>query len=146
MRMSVASHIFPVRWKCLPALCLVLLAGCDAARVPSSPETRAREFIEVAVRDLHNSERLAQLAGDPDYPRRAGLDSAPLRVSLDYLRTRQAQGAALEFKSGRAQDLDGGAQRVPVTVQVSPDVRVGFDVELEPAGDGWRIRRVAAAD
>lgn len=150
MHLSAACLKSPVRWRWtrLAALGLVLLAGCDAARVPSSPETRAREFIEVAIRDPQNSERLARLAGDPDYATRIGLDSAPTQVSLEYLRTRHAQGAALEFKSARARDLDGGAQRVPVTVQLPSEtrVRIGFEVELEPAADGWRLRRVAAVD
>jgi hypothetical protein len=146
MRISAArfESIARLRVIRLAAVWLVLLAGCDAARVPTSPEARAREFLEVAIRDPQNSERLALLAGDPAYATATGLDSAPVRVALDYLRSRHALGTALDFKSGRAQALDNGAQRVPVAVQPAPgsNTTVGFEVEIEPAGDGWRIRRV----
>jgi hypothetical protein len=123
---------------------LVLLAGCDAARVPASPEARAREFLDVAIRDPQNSERLALLAGDPDYTTRIGMDSAPVQVALDYLRTRLAQGAALDIKSGRVHALENGTQTVPIAVQSASEPRVttDFEVELEPVGEGWRIRRV----
>lgn len=123
---------------------LALLAGCDATRVPTSPEARAREFLDVAIRDPQNSERLARLAGDPAYAAYSGLDSAPVRVALDYLRVRLAQGASLELKAGRAQALENGAQRVPVAVQSSSEPRVttDFEVELAPVGEGWRLRRV----
>lgn len=132
----------------LAVAAFVLLAGCDATRVPTSPEARAREFLDVSIRDPQNSERLARLVGDPDYSTRIGLDSAPVQVAIDYLRARHAHGVALEFKSGRALALDNGAQRVPVAVQTTAEPRAttDFAVELEPAGGGWRIRRVTTSD
>jgi hypothetical protein len=146
MRMS-ATHSTTTAWcrvMYFAAAWLVLLAGCDAARVPTSPEARAREFLDAAIRDPQNIERLTQLAGDPAYATSTGLDSAPVRVGLDYLRARLAQGASLELNAGRAQTLENGAQRIPVAVQPSSEPRVStdFELELEPVGEGWRLRRV----
>jgi hypothetical protein len=81
-------------------------------------------------------------------PATVGVESAPVRVALDFLRIRQRQGASLRFRTGDARVLADGAQRVPVTIQfeaIEGRDRIGFDVELRQVDGVWRVRHLSTA-
>lgn len=129
------------------ALLLFGLAGCES--LWNTPEGRALDFIETLVTapaDMQKLRDIARLA--PDRNPEDLLDGLSIRVALDFLRAKQAQGMTLKFAQTELKRVTD-TRRV-VTVQVSylqPDsplnneVRLQVQVEKDDQGR-WRITRV----
>lgn len=131
----------------LAGACLVLLVGCDLIRGPATgAENRARDYLETLVREPANRERLNGFVDAIDAPT-PGIESAPVRVALDYLRARHRQGASLKFRTDEPRALEDGGQRVPVNVHLeAAEAResIGFEVDMQAVDKVWRVRRLRA--
>jgi hypothetical protein len=130
---------------------LAALVGCSV--VQHAPQDRARAFIEAAVTTPSDSARLAAAAGLPPGRRVDDLyDGLAVRVALDFLQAKQAQGVGLEFKADAPQRLDPQRWRVGVRVRYAADAGSGsgevrFEVYLrQDEPDRWRIDRVVAGE
>lgn len=129
------------------ALLLFGLAGCES--LWNAPEGRALDFIETLVTAPADTQKLrdiAQLA--PERNPEELLDGLSIRVALDFLRAKQAQGVTLKFAQTEAKRVTD-TRRV-VTIQASylqpgaplnNDVRLQVQVDKDDQGR-WCITRV----
>ena len=132
-------------------LVIILAAGCDVAW--NAPEGHARDFIQTLVTAPAETEQLHELANIPaDRNPEDLLDGLSARVAVDFLRARQAQGAALDFGRGEVQRTDATRQVVGVRVTYAPNgsganSEVRFQVYMEKDDQGrWRIARVTGGN
>ena len=132
-------------------LLLILALGCDAVR--NAPEGQARDFIQTLVMSPAETQRLRELANiatdrDPEDL----LDGLSTRVAVDFLRAKEAQGAALDFGRGEVQRVDAIRQVIGVRVSYAPaesgaSSEIRFQVYLEKDDQGhWRIARVTGGN
>lgn len=129
-------------------LWLVLsLAACEPFW--STPEARARDFIEALVTAPAETQPLRDIANlPPEQSPEALVDGLSARVGLDFLRARQTQGVSLKFVQGEVRPVDNAQRAVVVHVSylqpgtpVTGEVR--FLVRLEKDDQArWRIARV----
>jgi hypothetical protein len=125
----------------------LLLAACEPFW--STPESRARDFIEALVTAPAETGALSDLANlPPEQSPEALLDGLAARVGLDFLRARQAQGVALKFVQGQARPVDEGHRTVVIHVSylqpgtpVAGEVRFLVHLEIDTQAR-WRIARV----
>ncbi|MEW6331457.1 MAG: hypothetical protein AB1560_08360 [Pseudomonadota bacterium] len=126
---------------------VLLLAACEPFW--STPESRARDFIEALVTAPAETGALRDLANlPPEQSPEALVDGLAARVGLDFLRARQAQGVTLKFVQGEARPQDEAHRTVVIHVSflqpgtpVAGEVR--FLVRLEKVDQTrWRIARV----
>jgi len=129
------------------ALFLFGLAGCEPFW--NAPEGRALDFAEALVTTPADMQKLRDIANlAPERNPEDLLDGLSVRVALDFLRAKQAQGVALKFALGEARHID--ALRRAVSVRVSylqpgtpANSEVRMQVQIEKDGQGrWRITRV----
>jgi hypothetical protein len=129
------------------ALCLFVLVSCDTFW--SAPEGHALDFVEALVTtpvDVQKLRDIANLATDrnPDDL----LDDLSVRVALDFLRAKQAQGVTLKFAMGKVKVIDALQRTVSVHVSylqpgtpANSDVRVQVHIEKDGRGR-WCITRL----
>lgn len=125
----------------------LIVAACEPFW--STPETRARDFIEALVTAPAETRPLRDIANlPPEQDPAALIDDLSARVGLDFLRARQAQGVSLKFVSGETRRA-GDAQRTVVIhvtylepgTPVAGEVRFLVRSEKDDRGR-WRIARV----
>lgn len=135
-----------VRW--IAGIWLVsMLAACEPSW--TTPETRARDFIEALVTSPVEMEQLRDIANLPSgrHPEEL-LDDLPARVGLDYLRAMQARGESLKFVQGESRRLGEARRTVMVHVTYlqpgTPTIgEVRFLVRIKAGGQNrWHIVRV----
>ena len=129
-------------------LWLVLgLAACNPFQ--STPESRARDFIEALVTAPAEIQPLRDIANlPPEQNPEALIGDLSARVGLDFLRARQARGVSLKFVPGEARPVDDAHRTVVIHVAylqpgtpVSGEVR--FLVRLEKDDQArWRVARI----
>lgn len=129
-------------------LWLVLgLTACNPFR--STPESRARDFIEALVTSPAEIQPLRDIANlPPEQNPDALIGDLSARVGLDFLRARHARGVTLKFVPGEARPQDEAHRTVVIHVSylqpgtpVAGEVR--FLVGLEKVDQTrWRIARV----
>ena len=131
----------------LAALILFVLAGCKPFW--STPETRARDFIEALVTAPAEAQALRDLANlPPEQNPEALMDDLSARVGLDFLRARHAQNVSLKFVVGETRRQDEAHHTVMIHVTYllpgTPTTdEVRFLVRIEKDAQGrWRIARV----
>lgn len=124
-----------------------LLAACEP--LWSTPESRARDFIEALVMAPAETQPLRDIASlPPEQNPETLIDDLSARVGLDFLRARQAQGVSLKFVAGETRRTDDTHRTVMVRVTylqpgtpVTGEVR--FQVRIDKDDQGrWRIARV----
>ena len=134
---------------CAGVLILLALPGCDSLR--NTPEIRAVDFVESLVTAPADTQKLRDIAGlASDRNPEDLLDGLSVRVSLDFLRAKQAQGVTLKFAQTGARRVT--ATRRDVTVQVSylqpvmaANNEVRLQVQLEKdVQDHWHVTRVTS--
>ena len=125
----------------------LLLAACQPFW--STPETRARDFIETLVTAPAETQRLRELANlPPEQNPEALMDDLSARVGLDFLRARHAQNVSLKFVAGETRQLNEASHTVMIHVTYllpgTPTMdEVRFLVRIEKdAQDRWRIARI----
>ena len=127
------------------------LAACHTSWRP--PEARAQDFIEAMVTADADAQKLRDIANiAPDRNPEDLVDDLSARVALDFLRARQAQGLALEFRQGEARQMDANRRAVTILVtypqpatQTNDEVR--FQVLVEKDNEGhWRIVHVTGGN
>ena len=129
------------------ALFLFGLAGCEPFW--NAPEGRAQDFAEALVTapaDIQRLRDIANLATDRN-PEDL-LDGLSVRVALDFLRAKQAQGVALKFALGETRQIDRLRRAVSVHISylqpgtpTNSDVRMQVQIEKDARGR-WCITRV----
>ncbi len=128
-------------------LLLLGLAGCESFW--NAPERRALDFVETLVTAPADTQQLRDIARlAPDRNPEELLDGLSIRVTLDFLRARQAQGVTLKFAQTGARRVTD-TRRV-ITVQASylqPDTPLNNDVRVQVQLDKddqgrWCITRV----
>ncbi len=124
------------------------LAACNPFW--NTPENRARDFIEALVANPAETQPLHEIANlPPEQNPEALVDDLSARVSLDFLRVRQAQGVSLKFVQGETRRADDTHRTVMIKVTyLQPGTpmtgEVRFLVRIEKDVQGrWRIARVA---
>lgn len=125
----------------------LILAACEPFW--STPETRARDFIEALVTAPAETGELRDLANlPPEQNPEALIDGLSARVGLDFLRARHAQDVSLKFVTGETRRLDEAHHTVMIHVSyLQPGTpttdEVRFLVRIEKdAQDRWRIAHV----
>lgn len=124
-----------------------ILAACEPSG--TTPEIRAKNFIEALVTSSAETEQLRDIANlaSERQPEEL-LDGLSARIGLNYLRTIQAQGGSLKFVLGEIHRLDVARRTVKVHVAyLQPGApamsEVRFLVNLEARDPNtWRIVRV----
>jgi hypothetical protein len=123
-------------------LLAVLGAACDA--VPTTPERRAREYVELLVQQPDDAAgRLEELDGPTPV-----LEGVATGVALGYLRARVRQGPTPEVSATSAHKSAPGERLVIVAVSPGPgraaaEDRVRFQVRVaRDPGQEWRVRGV----
>jgi hypothetical protein len=123
------------------------LAACEPSW--STPESRARDFIEALVTAPAETQPLRDIANlSPEQSPEALIDDLSARVGLDFLRARHTQGVSLKFVQGETRPADDTHRAVVIHVTylqpgtpVTGEVR--FLVRLEKDDQArWRIARV----
>lgn len=126
---------------------VLLLAACEPFW--STPEARARDFIEALVTTPAETQPLRDIANlPPEQNPEALIDDLAARVGLDFLRARRTQGVSLKFVQGEARPVDDAHRTVVIHVSylqpgtpVTGEVR--FLVRLEKDDQArWRVARV----
>ncbi|MBI5782722.1 MAG: hypothetical protein HZA69_03170 [Gammaproteobacteria bacterium] len=115
----------------------------------STPESRARDFIEALVATPAATQPLRDIANlPPEQNPEAPIGDLSARVSLDFLRARQAQGVSLKFVQGETRRADDAHRAVKIYVTylqpgtpVTGEVRFLVRIEKDDQGR-WRIARV----
>jgi hypothetical protein len=130
----------------MPALLLVLATVGGCGWFQDEAENRALGFIETLVVDPANTTRLSEQANTGHDPQALVRDLPP-QLASGYLRSRQAQGAALRFVASRVERPDNRHRTVTVLVRAdgpagSSSDEVAFAVALERDNGTWRIARV----
>ena len=123
------------------------LAGCEP--LWNAPEGRAQDFTEALVTapaDIQKLRDIANLA--PDRNPEDLLDGLSVRVALDFLRAKQAQGVALKFALGETRQIDRLRRAVSIHISylqpgtpTNSDVRMQVQIEKDARGR-WCITRV----
>lgn len=124
------------------------LVACDP--IWSTPEGRARDFIETLVTLPAETQELRDIANVPDGQNPEDLiDDLSARVGLDFLRARYAQGVSLKFVQGETRRVDDARRTVMIHVTylqpgtpMTGEVRFLIRIEKDDQGR-WRIARVA---
>lgn len=132
-----------------PLLALPLLAALAACQLfQDEAETRALGFIETLVVDPANDARLRELANGGADPRQL-IGDLPVKLGLEFLRARRAQGAAVEFVAARIERPDNRHRTVQVLARADgAGTRAGDELAFEVAlqrNDGWHILHVREA-
>ncbi|MCR4345769.1 MAG: hypothetical protein NUV55_00975 [Sulfuricaulis sp.] len=126
---------------------VLALAACEPFW--STPEGRAREFIEALVVSPAEIQPLRDIANlPPEENPEALIGDLSARISLDFLRARQAQGVSLKFVQGETRRTDDTHRAAMIHVTylqpgtpVTGEVR--FLVRIEKVAQArWRIARV----
>lgn len=115
----------------------------------SSPESRARDFIEALVATPTEIQSLRDIANlSPEQDPAALIDDLSARVGLDFLRARHAQGVTLKFLQGEVRRADDAHRSIVVNVTyLQPGTpltgEVRFLVVIEKDNQArWRVARV----
>ena len=134
-------------WTAAGALFLFGLAGCEPFW--NAPEGRALDFAEALVTTPTEIQKLRDIANlaPPRNPEDL-LDGLSIRVTLDFLRAKQAQGVALKFALGEARQINASRRAVLVRVSylqpetpANSEVRMQVQIEKDDQGR-WCITRV----
>lgn len=129
-------------------LWLVLgLAACEPFW--STPEGRARDFIEALVTAPAQTQVLRDIANlPPEQNPETPIDDLSARVGLDFLRARQAQGVSLKFAQGETRRVNDTHRAVMIHVTylqpgtpVTGEVRFLVRIDKDTQGR-WHITRV----
>jgi hypothetical protein len=132
----------------------MLVLGLTACHTSwHAPETRAQDFIEALVTAPADVQKLRDIANiAPDRNPEELVDDLSARVALDFLRARQAQGLALEFRQDNARQMDTSRRVVTILVtypqpgtQTNDEVRFQILVEKDKEGQ-WRIAHVTGGN
>jgi hypothetical protein len=123
------------------------LAGCEPFW--SAPEGRALDFAEALVTTPAEIQKLRDIANlAPARNPEDLLDGLSIRVTLDFLRAKQAQGVALKFALGEARQINASRRAVSVRVSylqpetpANSEVRMQVQIEKDDQGR-WCITRV----
>ena len=123
------------------------LVGCEPFW--NTPESRALDFAEALVTtpaDLQKLRDIANLA--PDRNPEDLLEGLSVRVALDFLRAKQAQGVELKYALGEARHIDALRRVVSVHVNylqpgtpANSKVQLQFRIEKDDRSR-WCITRV----
>ena len=124
-----------------------VLAACEPFW--STPESRARDFIEALVETPSETQPLRDIANLlPEQNPEALIDDLSARVGVDFLRARQAQGVTLKYVQGEIRRADDAHRAVMIHVTylqpgtpVTGEVRFLVRIEKDDQGR-WRIARV----
>jgi hypothetical protein len=126
---------------------LFLLAGCEP--FGNAPEGRALDFAEALVTAPADVQKLRDIANiGPERNPEDLLDGLSVRVALDFLRAKQAQGVTLKFSAGKVRVIDAVQRAISVHVSylqpgTTANSEVRIQVQIENDGQGrWRITRV----
>jgi hypothetical protein len=123
------------------------LVGCELFW--NAPEGRAQDFAEALVTTPTDIQKLRDIANlAPDRNPEDLLDGLSVRVALDFLRAKQAQGVALKFALGEARQINASRRAVSVRVSylqpempANGEVRMQVQIEKDARGR-WCITRV----
>ena len=129
------------------ALFLFGLAGCELFW--NTPEGRALDFAEALVTTPAEIQKLRDIANlAPARNPEDLLDGLSARVTLDFLRAKQAQGVALKFALGETRQINASRRAVSVRVSylqpetpANSEVRLQVQIEKDDQGR-WCITRV----
>jgi len=126
---------------------LLVLAACEP--FGNAPEGRALDFAEALVTAPADVQKLRDIANiGPERNPEDLLDGLSVRVALDFLRAKQAQGVTLKFSMGKVQVIDAVRRAISVHVSylqpgTTANSEVRIQVQIEKDGQGrWRITRV----
>jgi hypothetical protein len=129
------------------ALLLLGLAGCEPFW--NAPEGRALDFAEALVTTPAEIQKLRDIANlAPTRNPEDLLDGLSVRVTLDFLRAKLAQGVALKYALGEARQINASRRVVSVRVSylqpetpANSEVRLQVQIEKDAQGR-WCITRV----
>jgi len=130
---------------------LSTLSACHS--VSRTPEGRAQEFIEALVTEPTDTEKLREIANiGPDRNPENLVDDLSVRVALDFLRAKLAQGATFKFVPTEVRRMDAKRHAVAILVTYlqsgSPtNDEVRFEVLVEKDNQNhWRIAHVTGGN
>jgi hypothetical protein len=123
------------------------LAACDPFW--STPESRARDFIEALVETPAETQPLRDIANlSPEKNPEALINDISARIGLDYLRVLYNQKASLKFAQGESRRANDALRMVTINVTylqpgtpVTGEVRFLVRIEKDDQGR-WRIARI----